>query len=157
MSSIKFEKLAPISKFLFVPFWAWLHKSMGWNCICSIILLSGDCLVLTHFSRVWLFATPWTVACQAPLFLGFSRPEYWSGLPCPPPGDLLDPGIETASLRSPALAGGFFTTSATWEAYYGEYLFIHCLQGARHCSRHCRASREQNNSTIHHLMEAIPL
>ena len=83
MSSIKFEKLAPMSKFLFVPFWAWLHKSMRWNYICSIILLSGECMVLTHFSRVWLFATSWTVAYQAPLFMGFSRPEYGSGLPCP--------------------------------------------------------------------------
>ena len=60
--------------------------------------------------------TPWTVACQAPLSVGFSRQEYWSGLPCPSPGDLPDPGIELVSLVSPALAGGFFTTSAIWEA-----------------------------------------
>ena len=60
-------------------------------------------------------ATPWTVACQAPLSVGFSRQEYWSELPCPPPGDLPDPGMELASLLSPALAGRFFTTSATWE------------------------------------------
>jgi len=46
----------------------------------------------------------------------FSRQEYWSGLPCPPPGDLPDPGIEPASLMSGALAGGFFTTSTIWEA-----------------------------------------
>ena len=51
---------------------------------------------------------------QAPLSIGFSRREYWSGLSCPPPGDLLDPGIDLASLMSPALAGGFFTTSANW-------------------------------------------
>ena len=51
-------------------------------------------------------ATPWTVACQAPLFMGFSRQEYWNGLPLPSPGDLPDPGIEHAS---PALAGRFFT------------------------------------------------
>ena len=51
--------------------------------------------------------SPWTVARQAPLSTGFSRQEYWSGLPCPPPGDLPDPGIEPGS---PALAGGFFTT-----------------------------------------------
>ena len=49
--------------------------------------------------------------------MGFSRQEYWSGLSCPPPGDLPDPGIELMSLTSPAMAGGFFTTSATWEAY----------------------------------------
>ena len=45
-------------------------------------------------SHVWLFATPWIVACKAPLCMGFSRQEYWSGLPCPPPGDLPNPGIE---------------------------------------------------------------
>ena len=55
-------------------------------------------------------ATPWTVARQAPLSMGFSRQEYWSGLPCPPSGDLPDPGIEPASLASPALVGRFFTT-----------------------------------------------
>ena len=59
--------------------------------------------------------TPWTVAPQAPLSMGFSRQEYWSGLPVPPPGDLPNPGIEPTSLRSPASAGGFFTASATWE------------------------------------------
>ena len=60
--------------------------------------------------------TPWTVAHQAPLSMGFSRQEYWSGLPLPSPGDLPDPKIEPTSLKSSALAGGFFTTSATWEA-----------------------------------------
>ena len=61
--------------------------------------------------------TLWTVAPQARLSLGFFRQEYWNGLPCPPLGDLPIPGIEPASLTSPALAGGFFTTSATWEAH----------------------------------------
>ena len=55
--------------------------------------------------------TPWTAARLVPLSTGFSRQEYWSGWPCPPPGDLPNPG---RSLRSPALEGGFFTTSATW-------------------------------------------
>ena len=50
--------------------------------------------------------------------MGFSKQEYWSELPCPPPGDLSEPGIKSVSLKSPALAGGFFTTSA-WEAHYG--------------------------------------
>ena len=59
--------------------------------------------MLHHFSCVQLFATPWTVACQAPLSMGFSRQEYWSGLPCPPPGDLPDTGIEPASPATPAL------------------------------------------------------
>ena len=70
----------------------------------------------SRFSRVQLFATPWTVAHQAPLSMGFFRQKYWSGLPCPPPGDLPDPGMETVSLLSPALAGGLFTTSTTREA-----------------------------------------
>ena len=62
-----------------------------------------------------LFATLWTVAQQAPLSLGFSRQEYWSRLPFPPPGDLPDPGIEPVS---PKLASRFFTTSTSWEALW---------------------------------------
>ena len=58
-------------------------------------------------------AAPWTVACQAPLSMGFSRQEYWSGMPCHLPGDLLNPGIEPKSLAASALAGRFFTTSIT--------------------------------------------
>ena len=67
-------------------------------------------------SHVQLCATPWTVAHQPPLSMGFSKREYWSGVPCPPLGDLPDPGIEPVSLTSPTLSGGFFTTSTTWEA-----------------------------------------
>jgi len=66
-----------------------------------------------HFSRVWLSATLQTVVRQAPLSLGFSRQEYWSGLSCPPPWDFPDPGIEPTSLMSLALTGRFFTTSTT--------------------------------------------
>ena len=73
--------------------------------------------MLSHFTHAWLFATIWTIAHQAPLSMGFSRQEYWNGLPCPPPGDLPNPRIKPVSPRSPALAGGFFTTSATWEAH----------------------------------------
>ena len=61
--------------------------------------------VLSHFSYVWLCAALWTLACQVPLCMGFSRQEYWSGLLCPPPGDLPDPGTEPTSLMSPALIG----------------------------------------------------
>ena len=74
--------------------------------------------VPNHFSHVQHFVTLWTIACQAPLSMGLSRQEYWSGLPRPPPGDLPDPGTELTSLTSPSLAGGFFTTYATWEATY---------------------------------------
>ena len=72
--------------------------------------------VLSLFSRVQLFVTPWTAVHQAPLSMGFSRQEYWSGLPFPPPGDLLNSGIKPESLISPALADRFFTSSATWGA-----------------------------------------
>ena len=71
--------------------------------------------------------TPWTVAQQAPLSMGFSRQEYWRVLLCRPPGDLPDPGTELESLASPAWAGGFFTTSATWEA--PDVLYYCTLQG----------------------------
>ena len=59
----------------------------------------GAC-VLSRFSCAQLFATLWIVACQAPLSIGFSRQEYWSGLPYPPPGDIFNPGIEPVSLTS---------------------------------------------------------
>ena len=83
--------------------------------------------VLSRFSRVRLSETLWTVAHQAPLSTGFSRQEYWSGLPCPSPRNLPYPGTEPSSLTSPALAGRFFTTSATWEA-----------QGSSHQERQIR-------------------
>ena len=76
----------------------------------NVVLCMHAC-VLSH---VQLFATRWAVAHQAPLSMGFPRQEYWGGLPLPPPGDLPDPGIEPKSLVFHALAGGFFTTSATW-------------------------------------------
>ena len=85
----------------------------------SVSCFLSQCMqacMLGHFSRVWLFVTPWTVAHQASLSMGFSRQEYWSGLPLPPPGYLPDPGIKPASFMSAALAGGFFTTSTTWKA-----------------------------------------
>ena len=72
--------------------------------------------VLSHFSHVWFCATLRTVARQAPLSMEISRQEYWSGYPFPPLGDLSNPGIESVSLTSPALAGTFFTASAPWEA-----------------------------------------
>ena len=72
--------------------------------------------MLSHFSLVCLFVTPWTVARQAPLSMGFSRQEYWNGLQFPSPEDLPNPGIEPAPLVSPALAGVFFITSVMWEA-----------------------------------------
>ena len=82
----------------------------------SLITICHYACMLSHFSCVRLFAVLWTVACQASLSVGFFKQKYWSGWPCPLPGDRPDPGIEPASLTSLALAGGFFTTSDSWEA-----------------------------------------
>ena len=71
----------------------------------------------SHFSHVWLFVTLQTVACQAPLSMGFSRQESWGGLPVPSPGKLPSPGTEPVSLMSPALGNEFFTTSTTREDF----------------------------------------
>ena len=83
------------------------------------IMASGPIVqacLLSCFSRVQFFAILWTIAGQTPLSMGLSRQEYWSGLLCPPPGDLPNPWIEPRPLTSPALAVRFFTTNVTWEA-----------------------------------------
>ena len=80
---------------------------------CPDYLPSAVCVLcwLSHFTCVQILCNSVTEACQVSLFMGFSRQEYWSGLPFPSPGDLPDPGIEPRSLMFPALAGRFFTTS----------------------------------------------
>ena len=92
------------------------YKS-GWN------LDVMHVCVLSCFSCFQLFVTLWAVAHQASLSMRFSRQEYWSGLTWPPPGDLPDPEIKPVSSVSPALAGGFFTISTTWEAPRWESIF----------------------------------
>ena len=90
-------------------------------CISTEVMFISRCLrsvcvcKLSRFSCVQLFVILRTVAHQAPLTVGFSRQEYWSRLPCPPPGDLPNPGTEPLSVMSPALAGGLFITNTTWE------------------------------------------
>ena len=85
------------SLFYSLPFSLCVSSSINWvSCACVLFL-----------SCVWLFATPWTVAQQAPLSMGFPRQEYWSGFPFPSPGDLPHTGMEP---ESPTVAGGFFTT-----------------------------------------------
>ena len=81
-------------------------------------LLHPIACMLNRFSCVRFSVTLWTVAHLGTLCLGFSRQEYWSGLPCSPLGDFPKPGIEPMSLMSPALAGGFFTTSALFSSVY---------------------------------------
>ena len=86
--------------------------------------------VLSHFSHVQLFATLWTITWQAPLSVGSSRQEYWSGLPCSPPGDLPKPGIKPRSLMS-ALTGGFLTTSEYFRSIcFSGYFFLFPLSPA---------------------------
>ena len=77
---------------------------------------STSMCILSYFSHIQLFVTLWTVAYQASLPMGFSRQEYWSGLPSSPPGDLPHPGSTSKSLTAPALAGWFFTISVSCEA-----------------------------------------
>ena len=110
-TSLNFDEVQCIYSFfcyLYQCFWYISKKTLPNPKLCIF--------VLHRFSRVWLFAILWTVAQQAPLSMGFSRQEYWSGLPCSPPGDRPSPAIEPLPLRSPALAGRFFTASITWEA-----------------------------------------
>ena len=83
------------------------HLARVYVCVCT----------LSHFSCVSVMV--WTVVCQGPLSMGFSRQEYWSGLPCSPSGDPPNPGTEPTSLiKSPALGGGFFTNSTTWGVFW---------------------------------------
>ena len=85
------------------------------------------CVHAQSLSHIQHFETPWTVARQAPQFMGLSRQEYWSGLPFPTPVDLPDPGIEPASLDSPALAGAFLTTVPP-----GKQLFVKIKSACSH-------------------------
>ena len=86
--------------------------------LCFSNRLSPHILCMCVLSHVRLCVTPWTAALQAPLSMGFSQQEYWSGLPFSPSGDLPDPGIKSISPLSPALAGTFFTTSASGNSQY---------------------------------------
>ena len=99
---------------LYIHIYVWYCMYLfGWIKDVCLEGFSGGLCMLSHFSGIWLFVTPWTVARQAPLSIGSSRQGYSNGLPCPSPGDLPNPGIETTSVTSPSLAGEFFTTSAT--------------------------------------------
>ena len=90
-----------------------VYKLTGWIKLSTFVICRNSascmCMHAKLLSCVWFFATLWSIAYRAPLFMGFARQKYWSGLPCPPPGDLPDTGIE---LPSPALVGRFFTTEA---------------------------------------------
>ena len=98
------------------------------------MILSGICfkrlsLLLSRFSRVPLFATLWIVVHQTSLSMGFSRQKYWRGLPCPPPGDLRNPGIKLLSLISSVLASGFFITRPSGKPFKRLWQYYYCSQG----------------------------
>ena len=95
------------------------------------------------------YVTPWTAAHQASLFMGFSRQEHWSELPCPPPGDLPNPGIKPVSFSSPALTGRFYTTSTTWEVLYEAY-FLSAISMNRNRTS-CELKNSFTNSYYKHL------
>ena len=86
----------------------------------EVFKIRWSACMFSCFRNIWFFATPGTVACQVSPSMGFSRQEYWSGLPCPPPGNLSDPGIKSAYPSGPTLTGRFFTTESpdVWVTYY---------------------------------------
>ena len=98
------------------------------------------------FSWIQLFVTPWTIAHQAPLSMGFSRQDYWIGLPFPSPGDLPDPGIKPTSLTSSALEGRFFTPLPPGKPELSVGIFI-CKWNKWTVNNLCRKDRWINNQS----------
>ena len=99
----------------------WFTVSFEWCTLSRNSCIRGGCVCAQLLSWVWHFVTPWTVAFQTPLSMGFSRQEYWSGLPFPPPGDLPNPGIEPVSLNLlqergplPGPETGLFSNTRKW-------------------------------------------
>ena len=109
---------------------------MVWLCVCiSVTSVMSDSVTL------------WTVARQAPLSRGFPTQAYWNGLPCPPPGDLPNPGIEPTSPASPAVAGRIFAASATWKANSSP----NCSLQEKESSFKKRPNRILNSRYVTHL------
>ena len=108
------------------------HLTSRCICHCRSSSISAPCphppwiTMLSLISHVRLCVTPWTIVCKAPLSMGFSRQEYWSGLPCPPPGDLPDTGIEPGSsaLQAdylPCEPSGKLFRQQMWESNPGRF------------------------------------
>ena len=107
----------PLSLLLPRSFWIPIQPAVKITVyVCMCVCVCVCVCVCESLSLVQLFATPWMTVQKAPLSMGISRQEYWSGFPFPPPRNLPDLGIEPESLTPPALAARFFITSATWEA-----------------------------------------
>ena len=94
-----------------------LHLGLNISIFLFLQVTTAQLLSMCVLSHVQLFSTPWTVAYQAPLSMGFSRQEYWSGMPFSPPEDLLNPVIKPTCLMHLLLAGGFFTNCTTWHSF----------------------------------------
>ena len=135
MSSLNSETVIPSALFFFftviLTIWCllWCHASFRTICFSSVKYAIMQACTLSQFSDVWLFVTPWTVAHQLPLSMGFSRQEYWSGLPYSPPGDLPNPGIEPMSpaLQADSLLlrhGGSFCSHYILFIYLFSFIFI---------------------------------
>ena len=105
---------------------------------------SCACCVLSPFSRVQLFATPLDCSPPGSSVHGFSRQEYWSGLPCPPAGDLPDPGIKSESITSHASEGGFFTLASP-----------RTMQISQHCVSHVNKYLERKGELSPLLQDCI--
>ena len=104
--------------------WIMCISRTNWQCVGGS---RSPCVrVCCYFCHIRLYVTLWTVAHEAPLSMGYSRHEYWSGLPYPPPGGRSDPGIKPVSFMSLVSSGQFFTTSTTWEAPYKFTGFKYC-------------------------------
>ena len=115
------------------------HEGATWFLLYSLKLYPSLQRICVKFlPSCPTLVTVGTVVCQAPLSMGFSRRKYCSGWPCPPPGDLPDSGIEPMSVMSPALAAGFFTTSASWEAHLadnGQWQLLRATEDNREVKR----------------------
>ena len=123
----------------------WLQGFLGHRT--QFLLLSFPFLCAKSLNHIWLFAILWTVAFQAPLSMGFPKQKHWSGLFFLSAGYLPSPGIKPGSLTSPALAGKFFTTGATWEAQFISssrtllcYPWLLLASTHHHCCQHSLSS-----------------
>ena len=117
---------------------------------CTLVCAGGGGLIIKSCLTL---ATPWTVACQSPLSMGFSRKEYWSGLPCSPPGDLPYLGIKLTSLTSLAFAGKFFTTSTTRETLSRlQFSSVQLLSRVRLCDQ---VNRSMPGLPVHHQLPEL--
>ena len=121
----------------------------------TCVLVVRACYMLSCSVMSDSLRPPWIVASQAPLSMGFSRQEYCSGMPCPPPGTLPDSGIEPMSFRSPALTGRLFTASATWEAsgtavHPSSHFFHICDLRGMECGGGCQGLIDRIQSFLGH-------